>query len=91
MKDYSQLKDILDKQNISENDQNIVHDFLLSFSFDKRQQLMGIFLGFPEKINLFVNLLKKKIEFSKNPTDELSKEIFELENQEIKNLMKELE
>ena len=90
MKDYIQIQEVLDKQNISHNDQEIVRDFFTSFAFTKRQQLMGIFLGFPEKINLFVVLLKKKIEFQKNPTEVLAEEILELENLEIKNLVAEL-
>lgn len=90
MKDYSELAEVLNKQNIAHKDQEIVRSFLGSFSFTKRQQLMGIFLGFPEKIPLFVDLLKKKIEFAKNPTEALSAEILDLENMEIKNLMSEL-
>lgn len=87
MKDYSQIQEVLDKQNIAHSDQEIVRGFLGSFSFTKRQQLMGIFLGYPEKITFFVDLLKKKVEFQKNPTEALSAEILEIENKEIKNLM----
>lgn len=91
MKDYSEIQEVLDRQNIAHNDQEIVRSFLASFSFTKRQQLMGIFLGFPEKIVLFIDLLKKKIEFSKNPTEALSVEILEIEEKEIKNLISTLQ
>ncbi|MFZ2303751.1 MAG: hypothetical protein WAV98_03110 [Minisyncoccia bacterium] len=91
MKDYSQIQEVLVKQNISHGDQEIVRTFLGSFSFTKRQQLMGFFLGFPEKINFFIDLLKKKMEFAKNPTETLSEEILDLEKREIKNLIKELQ
>lgn len=91
MKDYGQIQEVLDKQNIAPSDQEIIRSFFSSFSFEKRQQLMGIFLGFPEKIGLFVDLLKKKIEFEKNPTEALAAEILDLENKEIKDLIKELE
>lgn len=90
MKDYSQLQEVLNKQNITQGDQEIVRDFLSSFSFDKRQQLMGVFMGHTDKIALFVDLLKKKVEFQKKPTEELAAEILDLENKEIKNLMEEL-
>lgn len=90
MKDYSQIREILEKQNIPTVDQEMVRDFLSSFSFTKRQQLMGIFVGFPEKISLFIDLLKKKVEFANNPIEALSAEILEMENGEIKNLMNEL-
>lgn len=90
MKDYGQIEEVLNKRNISREDQEIIRNFLLSFSFTKRQQLMGIILGFPDKIGIFVDLIKKKIEFQKNPTEELSAEILEIEDKEIKNLMSEL-
>ncbi|HBB43972.1 MAG: hypothetical protein UW27_C0010G0025 [Parcubacteria group bacterium GW2011_GWA1_44_13] len=90
MKDYSQIEEVLNKQNIPHSDQEIIKNFFASFSFTKRQQLMGILLGFPEKAGLFVGLLKKKIEFEKNPTEALSAEILEIEEREIRNLMSEL-
>ncbi|MEK7487944.1 MAG: hypothetical protein AAB598_01320 [Patescibacteria group bacterium] len=91
MKDWSELKNVIDSPGISSENQQLVRDFLSSFSFQKRQQLMGIFLGFPDKIGLFVNLLKKKIEFAKNPTKDLAEEILDLEHKEIHGLMKEIE
>lgn len=91
MKDYSQIQEALEKQNIQQDDQKIVKDFLASFSFTKRQQLMGIFLGFPEKISLFVSLLKKKTEFQKNPTEALAAEILTIEEEMMNSLMKELQ
>lgn len=91
MKDYSEIEEILNNQNITQDDQKIVRDFLSSFSFTKRQQLIGIFLGHEEKLSLFIGLLKKKMEFTKNPTEELSREILEIESREIKTLIKELE
>lgn len=91
MKEYSQIQEVLEMQNIARDDQEVVKNFLLSFSFPKRQQLMGILLGYPGNVGLFIDLLKKKIEFQKNPTETLSKEILEIEEKEIKKLMKELE
>lgn len=91
MKDWNELKNVLDDQNISSEDQQLVCDFLSPFSFQKRQQLMGIFLGFPEKISLFADLLKKKVEFAKNPTEALAGEILDLESKEMHDLMKEVE
>lgn len=90
MKDYSQVQEVLVDQNIPLDDQAIVRDFLSSFSYTKRQQLLGIFLGYPDKIKLFVDLIKKKTDFAKNPTEELSAEILDIENSEIKKLISEL-
>lgn len=90
MKDYAQVEQVLNAQNISQADQELVRQFFSSFSFEKRQQLMGIFLGHSDKIALFINLLKLKIEFHKRPTEELAAEIFAIEEGEIKSLMKEL-
>ena len=52
---------------------------------------MRIFLGFPERISLFADLLKKKVEFAKNPTESLAGEILEMESKEMQDLMKEVE
>lgn len=82
---------MLERQHISLEDQEIVKGFFGSFSFTKRQQLMGIFLGFPEQVTLFINLLKKKIEFQKNPSESLSVEILEMEKKEMEFLIKELQ
>lgn len=91
MIDWSQIEDVLDKQSVSEDDQNLVRDFLSSFSFSKRQQLMGIFLGFPEKIGLFVELVKKKVKFANSMDKSLADDILHIENDEIDNLIKDLE
>lgn len=90
MKDYSQVQEVLVDQNIPLDDQEVIKNFLRAFSYTKRQQLIGIFLGYPDKINLFVGLIKKKTDFSKNPTEELSAEILDIENSEIKKLISEL-
>ncbi len=91
MKDWEQLKNVLDKGNISSEDQKSLRDFLSYFSFVKRQQLIGIFMGFPEKLSLFVDLIKKKQALAKSHKDNLSQEILDLENQEIEKLIKELQ
>lgn len=90
MKDWSELKNVLDNQSISSEDQQLIRDFLSSFSFRKRQQLTGIFLGFPEKISLFANILKKKVEFAKNPIETLAGEILDLEKKEMQHIMGEI-
>lgn len=91
MKDWNDLKKILDSKNISNEDQQLIRDFLSFSSFQKRQQLMGIFLGFPEKINLFAELLKKKVEFAKSQAGSLAEEILDIEKKEMQDLMKEIE
>ncbi len=79
IKDQNQIKTILDEQKILEEDQQLVKDFLSYFSFEKRQQLMGIFIGFPGKINLFIDLIKKKKVLAENYDENLAKEILDLE------------
>lgn len=90
MEDWNQLKTILDNKKFSNQDQQLLHDFLMSFSFQKRQQLMGIFSGFPEKVSLFTDLLKKKVAFAKNLTEALAGKILEMESKEMQDLMKEI-
>lgn len=90
MKDWSEVKNVLDSHSVSSENQRLVRDFLSSFSFQKRQQLMGIFIGFPEKIALFITLLTKKVAFAKNPTETSGREILDTESKEMQDLMKEI-
>lgn len=91
MKDWEQLKNILDEQKVvGWGDQQLVRDFLTSFDFQKRQQLMGIFIGFPEKIGLFVDLLKKKKALAENYDANLAQEILDLESKKINNLIENI-
>jgi hypothetical protein len=90
MIEYSQLVEIMKEQQVSESEQELVREFLMTFSYLKRQQLMGIFLGFPDKIAMYIKLLVLKSEFAKKPSDSLAKEITDMESGEIKNLIKEL-
>lgn len=85
------MENVLNSQNISSENQQLVRDFLSSFSFLKRQQLIGIFVGFPEKTGFFVDLIKKKMELAKSPNENLSKNILDAENNEVEKLIKELE
>lgn len=75
---------------MSVSEQELVREFLMTFSYLKRQQLMGILTGSPAKMSLFVTLMKKKVEFAKKPNALLAKEITDLEGSEIKNLIIEL-
>ena len=90
MRDFSQLKDILDEQKISDIDQGLVKDFLNHFSFSKRQQLMGIFLGFSDKLKLFIDLIKKKKVLAENYDEKLAEGILDLENKEIEDLISKI-
>lgn len=90
MRDFSQIENILDEQKVSEKDQQLIRDFLISFSFQKRQQLMGIFLGFPGKMGLFIDLMKKKKTLAGNKDAKLAQEILDLEDREIDNLIGEI-
>jgi hypothetical protein len=90
MNNWDEIEILLNKESIPFGDQNLIKDFLSDFSFTKRQQLMSIFLGFPEKLPLFVDLIKMKQELKKEPTKDLSDKIFETEQGEIATLIKDL-
>lgn len=90
MKNWSQIKNILDDQKVLEKDQQLIYDFLTFFPFQKRQQLMGIFFGFSKKISIFIDLLKKKKLLAENYDENLAQKIFDLENNEIKDLINEI-
>ncbi|MFH1255486.1 MAG: hypothetical protein V1667_03390 [bacterium] len=90
MKDWVDLKKLLERENIPANGIELAKNFLISLPFEKRQRMMGVFTGWPEKIALFIDLLKKKRELAQNYNSELSGEILNLENQEIQNLIKKI-
>lgn len=90
MKDWNELKNILGSQNISNEDQQLIRGFLTFFGFQKRQQLMGIFSGFPEKMPFFINLIKKKKLLAQHPDAPLAGEVLHLENEFIAELIKEI-
>jgi hypothetical protein len=90
MKTWLQLKTVLDKNCISESDQKIVRDFLLSFSFLERQTLLGILIGFEEKIEFFVKLIKYKSELKKSPKKQVVDELLALEKKEFNILFEDL-
>lgn len=86
MHNWSELENILCDQNIAEDDQRALDDFFMALSFSKRQQMFGILLGFPEQLNLFINLLKKKKLLAQQFNKELSQEILEFESKIFEDL-----
>lgn len=90
MKNFIQLKTIMDARGISNDDQDVVKDFLYRFSFRKRQQLLGILIGFPEELPVFIDLLKKKKMLAKNFDASRAREIISIEREKIDSLMKQI-
>ncbi len=90
MKDWNELKIILDEQKISDGDRGIVKDFFSQFSFPKRQQLLGVFIGFPEKISVFIDLIKMKKGLAENYDSLLAKKVLNLENSIMAGLIQEI-
>ncbi len=80
----------MDKSCISEDDQELVWDFLFSFSFPKRQTLLGVLIGFEEKLEFFVNLIKYKKELRGSLNKELTDKIMDIEKKEFETLIKAL-
>ncbi len=90
MHEWDHVKTYLEKHNIAQEDVALVKEFLRSLNFVQRQQLMGILLGWPDKIGLFVEVLKKKHVLAQTQDENLAQEIFDLEQKEVTNLMKEI-
>lgn len=90
MKDHTQLKTIMDEQEILSDDQHVIKDFLSHFSFHKRQQLMGILIGFPEELPVFIDILKKKKMLAKSFDASQAQEILAIEQKKIHNIMKQI-
>ncbi len=90
MHEWDKVKIYLEEQNVVKKDIALIEDFLRHFDFLKRQQLMGILLGWPDKLNLFVEILKKKKTLAEKYDENLAKEILDLERREINSVMKEI-
>lgn len=90
MIDWIQVKNILINLNIAYADQQLIKDFLSHFSFPKRQQLMSVFTGFPEKISVFIDLIKMKKSLAENYDSSLAEKIFNLENNIVTDLVGEI-
>lgn len=90
MKDYIQLKTIMDERGISGDDQKVVKDFLHYFPFQKRQQLMGVLIGFPEELSSFIGILRKKILLAEKFDVSQAQEVFGIEREKIDDLIKQI-
>lgn len=91
MHDFEQLENILDEQKVAKEDQQLIRDFFISFGFQKRQQLMGIFVGWPERAGMFIDLIKNKKALAEKFDAEAAREILDLEEKEINSLIKNLQ
>jgi len=90
MKNWEDVQLTLNNNDISADDQELVRGILLSSPFKDRQMLMGILLAFPEKIEFFVNLIKKKKELKESQDADLASEILDMETTELDKLLGEL-
>lgn len=86
MHEWENVRSLLAKQGVREQEEKILESFLLSLGFSERQRIMGALLGFPEKCAFFVELLKKKKILAESNDANMKDEIMK----EEKNLLKEL-
>jgi len=91
MKEWIQIKKILEDNGIKESDIEITKEFFLHFPFEKRQQLMGIFGGFPKEAGFFIELIKKKKVLAENHDITFEKEIIGMEETKMENIIKKIE
>ena len=90
MRTWLELKEKLEEKDIAEADQIILRDLLLSFGFSKRQMLLGILMGFEENISFFVDLVKKKQELKRSPSEDLANDVLDMEKNEMDRLLEDL-
>lgn len=90
MNEWSELEKILKERKVSEKDANLLKDFLNYFDFHKRQTLMGVFLGFPDKIPFFLEILNAKKNLGLNFDKNLASDIIEKEKKLTRELIDEI-
>ena len=81
------LEELLNKKSIDEKEKELVFKFFLFLSKPQRERMFIIFRSYPEKIYLFVKILKTKLEIAGNSGSGLSEELLSLEKEQIKDLI----
>ncbi|OGD32481.1 hypothetical protein A3C91_02515 [Candidatus Azambacteria bacterium RIFCSPHIGHO2_02_FULL_52_12] len=81
------LEELLNKKSIDEKEKELVFKFFLFLSKPQRERMFIIFRSYPEKIDLFVKILKTKLEIAGNSGSGLSEELLSLEKEQIKDLI----
>lgn len=83
------LEQFLRENNVSDADVAFVVSFFLGFSHTVREQMFGIVRAHPEQLPFFLELMKKKHAFKREPTRELAEEILALEKNMLEKLVAE--
>lgn len=80
----------MDERGISGDDQKVVKDFLRYLPFQKRQQLMGVLIGFPEELPSFIDILKRKMVLAERFDVSQAQAVFDIEREKIDDLIKQI-
>lgn len=83
------LEQFLKEQNVSDEDIAFVVTFFLRLSYGVREQMFGIVRTHPNLIPFFLELMKKKHAFAKEPTRENAEQILVLEKDMLEKLVAE--
>ena len=83
------LEQFLKEHNVSVEDVVFVVNFFLGFSHTVREQMFGIVRAHPEQLPFFLELMKKKHAFKREPTRERAEEILVLEKNMLEKLVAE--
>ncbi|MBI5045528.1 MAG: hypothetical protein HZC14_00755 [Candidatus Niyogibacteria bacterium] len=81
------MDDLIQNQNLTEKERDLLFDFLLHLPYDIRQSVKGIISAHPKHLRDFLPILNKKKEFMGHPTPTLAEEILRLEKNVIGKLL----
>lgn len=83
-----ELENLLKEKNISQADiQKIISGFK-NISVNQRMLIFGALSGHPELISVFADLMNKKTDFLKKPSQEKANSIIEQEKNLLENIFK---
>lgn len=71
---------------MNKEDEKIIYEFFLRLPYDFRQIMRKIFNIYPEYLDIFIKILRKKQEFRINQTSSLAEEVLNLEKEGVSKL-----
>lgn len=85
----NKLEQFLREHNVSTEEVDFVVAFFLEYSHTVREQMFNIMHAHPEQLSFFLELMKKKHAFKRDPTGECAEEILALEKNMLEKLIAE--
>lgn len=85
-----ELENLIKENNISQNNRQKIITGFKAIPFNQRRQIFDALKGHPELISIFIDLMNKKINLIKNPSQEKIDSIITEEEEILKKIFKNI-